>query len=201
MLRVDRSSLREAGKLYALYGIAGIAAIPAGVAYSLLRIAGLERWWTLLPLLVVGLCMALWAWRYAERWLCLYEGRTDQALASQVQPVMMLRDMSSAFQFAQFALNPAKLPLSFPPPPRSVNYPASLDDQLFAVMRGVGEEWVLVAPQLGTVALSAASKKVRQTEIDIAIPTDKLGALAAGMESPGRTSSHHMLIANQLGGS
>jgi hypothetical protein len=200
MLKVDGSSLRETGKFYALYGIAGIAAIPAAVAYSLLHIAGLERWWTVLPLLALGVCAGLWAWRYCERRLYLSEGRTDQALTSQVQPALMMLDVSGAFQFAQFALNPEKLPLSFPPPPRSTNYPTSLNNQLFALMRGVGEEWALVAPQLDAVALSTMSKKVRQSEIDIAIPTSKLRALAAGMESPGRTSPHTP-IANQVGGS
>jgi hypothetical protein len=67
MSSLANSSLREAGKVYLLYIAAGVAAVPAGVAYSLLVVSGWERWWTVLPLLGTGFAMALLLWRLLER--------------------------------------------------------------------------------------------------------------------------------------
>lgn len=200
MLKVDRSSLREAGNLYILYAIAGIAAIPAGIVYSLLGIAGLERWWTALPLLAVALSMALLAWRYWERRLLGAEARTGQPLAPQVQLATIPLETGDGLRFALQAFNPEKFPLSFPPLPKSLNYAISHDEQLFEVIRGVGGERPLASKQIALFALSTASKNIRQTEIDIAIPSDKLRALAAGADSIGRAAPQSILIANQLGG-
>ena len=61
---------REVGRTYLHYMAAGVGAIPAGVIYGISAANGWDRWWTAIPLLVVGVGMALTAWRFTERrWL------------------------------------------------------------------------------------------------------------------------------------
>jgi hypothetical protein len=59
---------RESGRTYLLYMASGMGAIPAGVVYAVLTANDWDRWWTTIPLLVVGVGMALTAWKFAERW-------------------------------------------------------------------------------------------------------------------------------------
>ena len=61
------SFLRESYKLYVLYMVAGVAAIPAGVLYALLAVKGYGSWWTALLAIVLGFWLAKEAWRYVER--------------------------------------------------------------------------------------------------------------------------------------
>jgi len=60
------SFLRESGKLYVLYLAAGIAAIPAGVIYAFLVVTGYNRWWTVVPAIVLGFWMGRKAWKYVH---------------------------------------------------------------------------------------------------------------------------------------
>jgi membrane protease YdiL (CAAX protease family) len=67
MSNLAHSSFRNEARLYLLYVVAGAAAIPAGIVYAVLVATGWERWWTVVPLLAVGLGTALFAWRYVEK--------------------------------------------------------------------------------------------------------------------------------------
>ena len=60
-------SFHDEAKLYLLYMVAGAAAIPAGICYAILVAKGWERWWTVVPLLALGLATALFAWKYLEK--------------------------------------------------------------------------------------------------------------------------------------
>ncbi len=62
-----KSFLRESGKLYVLYMVAGVAAIPAGALYAILAVKGYNGWWTALPAIVFGFWMAKEAWSFVER--------------------------------------------------------------------------------------------------------------------------------------
>jgi len=75
---------REAGRTYLLYMAAGVGAIPAGVIYAVLAANGWERGWTTIPLLLVGVGMAMTAWKFAERrWL----PAISTTVSGQEQPV------------------------------------------------------------------------------------------------------------------
>jgi len=67
MSTLAKSSFRDETKLYLLYMAAGIGAIPAGICYALLAVAGWERWWNVLPLLALGLGSGLFVWKFAEK--------------------------------------------------------------------------------------------------------------------------------------
>lgn len=61
------SFLRESGKLYVLYMVAGVAAIPAGILYAILAVKGYGGWWSALAAIALGFWMAKEAWSYVER--------------------------------------------------------------------------------------------------------------------------------------
>src|SRR5712664_628630 len=67
MSTLAKLSFRDETKLYLLYVAAGIGAIPAGICYALLVVAGWERWWNVLPLLALGLGSGLFVWKFAEK--------------------------------------------------------------------------------------------------------------------------------------
>ena len=52
---------------YWLYLTAALFATPAAVAYGTLAAHGIERWWTVLPVLLVGVALADRGWHYANR--------------------------------------------------------------------------------------------------------------------------------------
>jgi hypothetical protein len=58
---------RDSRNLYLLYLVAGVAAMPAGLIYAILATKHLDRWWTTVPLLALGLVSALLVWSYCER--------------------------------------------------------------------------------------------------------------------------------------
>jgi hypothetical protein len=60
------SFLRESGKLYVLYMVGGVAAVPAGALYALLASKGFGQWWTALAAIVLGFWMAKEARDYVE---------------------------------------------------------------------------------------------------------------------------------------
>ena len=60
---------RETGRLYLKYMAAGLAAIPAGIIYGLLAMAGWERPWTVILILALGVSSALCVCGFIEkRW-------------------------------------------------------------------------------------------------------------------------------------
>ena len=67
MSNLAHSSFRNEARPYLLYVAAGVAAIPAGISYAILATKGLERWWTVVPLLALGLATALLVWKRLER--------------------------------------------------------------------------------------------------------------------------------------
>ena len=66
MSKLDSPLLRDARKLYVMYLAVGVGSLPAGVAYSWMHIAGFERWWTLVPLLTIGICTGFLFWKFVE---------------------------------------------------------------------------------------------------------------------------------------
>lgn len=74
--------LRESGKLYTLYMVAGAAAIPAGALYAILSVAGYGNWWSAILAIVVGLWMAEEAWRFVERTLFIRDFTLSGASAT-----------------------------------------------------------------------------------------------------------------------
>lgn len=76
---------RDAGKLYLLYLAAGLAAVPAGVAYALLAVNGYDRWWTALPAIALGLWTATRVWKFLEGKLYV----KSPATAASLQPVVL----------------------------------------------------------------------------------------------------------------
>lgn len=58
---------RDLGKLYALYMLAGLATIPAGVVYALLVNQSWERWWSVLLVLALATVLAKSAWAYFHK--------------------------------------------------------------------------------------------------------------------------------------
>ncbi len=130
------SSLREAGKLYLLYVAAGAAAIPAGVVYSLLHIARMERWWTASPILGVGLSMALYAWRYYERRFYLPRKGPELPLSQDVGPMVRLTRVLGA-------PGPAQIPMVVSLWSSSIqvaNYQVALEESILAALSQHGKE-------------------------------------------------------------
>jgi hypothetical protein len=60
------SFLREVGKLYILYMVAGVAAMPAGVLYAILRLKGYDGWLAAAGAIMLGLLIAKVAWSCVE---------------------------------------------------------------------------------------------------------------------------------------
>jgi hypothetical protein len=77
------SSFRNEARLSLLYLAAGAAAIPAGICYALIVAWGWERWWTVLPLLALGLGTSLFAWKYLERKLTSTVSAVSEACNAQ----------------------------------------------------------------------------------------------------------------------
>jgi hypothetical protein len=61
------SFLRESGKLYLLYMLAGVSAIPAGALYAILAVKGYDGWLSALLAIALGFLMAISTWKYVER--------------------------------------------------------------------------------------------------------------------------------------
>lgn len=79
MSEETRSFSRDTARLYCLYMVAGAASIPAGILYGYLAIHGMERWWTGLLAIGLGLASAAIAWRVSEqRLLAFFSARTIQ---------------------------------------------------------------------------------------------------------------------------
>ncbi len=67
MSSLAHSSFRNEARLYLLYLAAGVAAIPAGIAYAVLVATGWGRWWTVVPLLLLGLASGLLGRKYIQK--------------------------------------------------------------------------------------------------------------------------------------
>src|SRR5260370_38878185 len=67
-----RSFSRDTARLYCLYMVAGAASIPAGILYGYLASHGMERWWTGLLAIGLGLASAAFACRVSQQRLLLF---------------------------------------------------------------------------------------------------------------------------------
>jgi hypothetical protein len=63
------SFLRESVRLYTLYMIAGVVAIPALSVYAVLSVEGYDFWWIAVAAIALGFLMAIKAWKYFDRLL------------------------------------------------------------------------------------------------------------------------------------
>jgi hypothetical protein len=54
--------LRDCAKVYLMYMIVGIAAVPAGAVYGFLVLNGYDRWWTATICVSLGVVSGAWAW-------------------------------------------------------------------------------------------------------------------------------------------
>src|SRR5712664_1112140 len=179
------SSLREAGKLYLLYMVAGAGAIPAGVAYSLLHIAGRERWWTVSPILGVGLSMAFYAWKYCERRFYLPRKSPQLALSQDVGPIAGLADMLVAPGAAQI---PMVVPL-WSSSAQVVNYQIASEESILAALsrRGKDEAWTV-------------SKEILQLQYGKAFYMERLRDMLAGKRQLAWTAPQKVPITEQREG-
>ncbi|SRR6266513_376741 len=111
MSALDKSFLRDEGKLYLLYVAAGIAAIPAGICYAIVAANGWERWWTVAPLLAFGLVSALFAWTYLEKKFASRIAVPAVSAASNAQgPAFGLRAVGGVAAVASIAVLCTHLP-------------------------------------------------------------------------------------------
>lgn len=62
-----RLFFRDAARLYLFYLTAGAAAVPAAICYAFLAANGWQRWWSVVPLLALGLAAALFAWKLLDK--------------------------------------------------------------------------------------------------------------------------------------
>ena len=67
MSETRASFWRDLRNLYVLYMVSAVAAVPAGLIYAILAMKHLDRWWTTVPLLALGLASALLAWSHCHR--------------------------------------------------------------------------------------------------------------------------------------
>ncbi len=193
------SSLRDAGKLYLLYMAAGIAAIPAGIAYSLVHVAGMERWWTISPLLIVGFSSAIFAWRYCERSLLLIERNVDRQPPHYVfQPTSMPHNAISPLWLV---LAPKRAPSAYAIAAQTASSLKSREFRIFLTGLGHHEHVLPTATQFSKVMVSKGSENILKSEGGRTVSGDRLRALLAGTKPRLGTISHDALIAQQLGGS
>lgn len=111
MSKLAQSSFRNEARLYLLYVVAGVAAIPAGMVYAALAVTGWVRWWTVVPLLALGLASALSFWKYVEKRLLARAPVTvaiADAFNEEGSPVG-LRIFAATASFAIFCAQPPHL--------------------------------------------------------------------------------------------